>query len=85
MPLHMKLIDLKQFIKNKLYVTSTYHKTIDGKIIGSEIFNEEMFIGSAFGSDLRNTKKYNQENIDVFYKRIGITTSKEIDNSEKFI
>ncbi len=85
MPLPMKLIDLKQFIRYKLYTTTTYHKTNDGKIIGSEIFNEEMFIGSAFGSDLRNAKKHNQENIDAFYKRIGITISKEIDNSEKFI
>jgi hypothetical protein len=57
MPLHRKLIDLKQFIKNKRYTTSIYHKTNDDKNIGSEIFNEEMFIGSAFGSDLRNAKK----------------------------
>lgn len=85
MPLHIKLIDLKHFIKNKLDATSTYHKTNDGKIIGSEIFNEEMFIGSAFGSDLRNAKKHNQENIDAFYKRIGIATINEIDNSEKFM
>ncbi len=85
MPLHLKLIDLKQFIKNKLYATSTYHKTNDGKIIGSEIFNEEMFIGSTFGSDLRNAKKHKQENIDAFYKRIGIATINEIDSSEKFM
>ena len=85
MPLIMKLIDLKQFIKNKLYATTTYHKINDGKSIDSEIFNEEMFIGSVIGSDLRKAKKHNQENIDAFYKRIGIATSKEIDTSEKFI
>ena len=85
MPLHLKLIDLKQFIKNKRYTTSTYHKTNDDKNIGPEIFNEEMFIGSAFGSDLRNAKKRNQENIDAFYKRIGIATTNGIDNSEKFM
>jgi len=44
-----------------------------------------MFIASAFGSDLRNAKKHNQENIDARYKRIGIATIKEIDNSEKFM
>ena len=85
MPLHLKLIDLKQFIKNKRYTTSTYHKTNDDKNIGSDIFNEEMFIGSAFGSDLRNAKKHNQENIDAFYKRIGIATINGIDNSEKYM
>jgi hypothetical protein len=85
MPLHLKLIDLKQFIKNKRYTTSIYHKTNDGRNIGLEIFSEEMFIGSAFGSDLRNTKKHNQENKAAFYKRIGITTINEIDNSEKFM
>ncbi len=83
MPLYMKLIDLKQFIKSKFYATTTYHKANDAKIIGSEIFNEEMFIGSTFGSDLRNAKKHKQENIDAFYKRIGIATINEIDRSEK--
>ena len=79
-----RFIDLKHFFKNN---TEAFNQegAFNTLKVGSVMFEDEMFIGSAFGSDLRNAKKHNQENIDAFYKRIGIATINGIDNSEKFM
>ncbi|MBT8299910.1 MAG: hypothetical protein KJO63_01140 [Maribacter sp.] len=81
----MKLIDLQQFLKQKLQATTSYTKNNETKSIGSETLNDQMFIGAAFSSDLQHIKKHNQSQINEIYKRIGITATKELDNSEKFI
>jgi len=85
MAVHIKLLDLKQFVRNKLHNNNTaaYHKIKSAHTIGLETGIEEMFIGSTFSSDLRDSKKKHfPENSNALQKRIGIASIKEPEGSE---
>ena len=76
-----KLIDLKHFLIND---TETFNQegTMNTLKVNSKTFEDEMFIGSVFCSDLSGSQKvliHNQQkrNAKMLNERFGITTNLE--------
>ncbi|MGB5668879.1 MAG: hypothetical protein WBM53_18730 [Maribacter sp.] len=90
MPLREKLINLKYFVKNNkdLYNANQNRNYIR---IGLEEFEESMFIGSIFCSDLSSNQKkevtvaQNSPIVNAFNRRYGVIIKDENSNIDNYL
>lgn len=90
MPLQEKLIKLKHLIKSNKTLYNSYKNTYS-KRFGIEEFEESMFIGSIFCSDLSSNQKkevtvaQNSPIVNAFIRRYGVITNDENSNIDNYL
>lgn len=90
MPLQEKLIKLKHLIKSNKALYNSYKNTYS-KRFGFEEFEETMFIGSIFCSDLSSNKKMevtvaqNSPIVNAFNRRYGVIINDENNNIDNYL